>query len=289
MSGPARLNGRTHEDLRTEGITPSGLAYTVQGYGPPLLWLSGYVVSASSIDGAVREFAQRFTCITFDHRGSGLSRAPWAPMTTVGMARDALSLMRHLDVGSAHVHGSSLGGMVAQELAIRAPDRVRTLVLSGTTAGGVAAVSPPPRALLRGVWQAGKALPGQSCVGMRGAVCQGWAAATHDTTSRLHRVQAPTLVVHGDRDELVPLANARRLAELIPGAELRVVGGAGHLLQVESRAANEAIALWLDARRTVGARGRRATALSVQDVALEPWRRGIRQSLPLRRALRILS
>jgi 3-oxoadipate enol-lactonase len=272
--------------MSTSGVTPCGIAYTVRGTGPPVLWLSGYVVAAASMDGIVRRFADRYTCITFDHRGSGKSRPPLGPLTTSRMARDAQSVLRHLDVASAHVYGTSLGGMVAQELAIQAPHRVRTLVLGGTTAGGVAAESPPAQALLRGLWRAGNAIPGRSRVGILGTVHQGWAAATHDTTSRLYRIQAPTLVVHGSRDDLVPVSNARTLASLIPSAELRILRGAGHLYLFESPTANEVVARWLDAHRNVGARGHRPRILSLHELALTPWRVASNQTLPVRRALR---
>ena len=282
---PRRRTRASTTAVKSSGVTRCGIAYTVQGSGPPLLWSSGYVVPATAMDGMVRRFAGRFTCITFDHRGSGRSRSPVVPLTTARMARDALRLMRHLDVTSAHVYGVSLGGMVAQELAVRAPHRVRTLVLGSTTAGGVAVESPSPVALLREMSHAWKSGPGRSRVGVRGAVHQGWAAATHDTSSRLHRIQAPTLIIHGSRDKIVPPSDARRLADHVPGAELRVVRGAGHLFLFESRTATDLVARWLDARRNLGARGRRSLGDSVRDLTVEPWRAGIRQTLPLRRML----
>jgi 3-oxoadipate enol-lactonase len=274
--------------MKCQGVTPRGIAYTVRGTGPPVLWLSGYVVAAETMASVVSGFADRYTCITFDHRGSGRSRPPVGPMTTARMARDALSVLGDLDVDSAHVHGTSLGGMVAQELALQAPHRVRTLVLGGTTAGGVAAESPAPQALLRGLWHAREEIPGPSRIGIRGALHQGWAAATHDSTSRLNRIQVPTLVVHGSRDELVPVSNARTLAELIPGAELRVVRGAGHLFLFQSRTAKEVVARWLDAHRTIGAGGRPTSVAVLRDVTVAPWRLAADQTLPMRRAVRAL-
>jgi len=88
--------------------TSRGISYTVIGSGPPLLWLGGYAIAASSLKRVVRRFAHRFTCIVFDHRGSGSSRAPWGPMTTQSMAQDALNVLHHAGFESAHVFGVSL-------------------------------------------------------------------------------------------------------------------------------------------------------------------------------------
>jgi pimeloyl-ACP methyl ester carboxylesterase len=243
-------------------------------------------MAADSMDGILDRFTDRYTCITFDHRGSGHSRAPLSLMTTSRMARDALAVLDHVGVNSAHVYGTSLGGMVAQELAIQAPHRVRTLILGATTAGGITSEAPPAQALLRGLWQAGKAIPGHHHVGARGALHQGWAAATHDTTARLHRIQAPTLVLHGSRDDLVPLSNAHHLARLIPGAELRVLRGAGHLFLFDSGVATRVVEDWLDSRRMVGARGRRTWLRGALDFSTSPWRLAMAQTLPTRRLLR---
>ena len=267
------------------GVTPNGIAYAVQGSGPPLLWMSGYVVAAASLAEVVRKFADRYTCVTFDHRGSGRSRPPLTPMSTCAMAQDAEGVLRHLGINSAHVYGASLGGMVAQELAIQWPHRVRTLVLGATSAGGIGTESPSVPALLAGFRQAGKAIPGPPHVTVLGAVHQGWAAATHDSTGRLHRIQAPTLVLHGSRDKLLPLSNAQTLARLIPGAELRVIRGAGHLFLFDSQTGAEAVRGWLDAHRTAAARGRPSTLTTALDLAGTPWRLAMAQTLPARRLL----
>jgi 3-oxoadipate enol-lactonase len=267
-------------------VTRSGIAYDVRGSGPPLLWIPGYIVAAASLRKVLARFTDHYTCITFDHRGSGRSRASLRPMTTGQMARDAASVLRHLGIESAHVYGASLGGMVAQELAIQAPHRVRTLILGGTSAGGITAVSPPVSALLSGVWNATSTIPGASRVGVLGPAHQGWAAATHDSTHRLQRVRVPTLVLHGGNDKLIPLANAADLARLIPGAELRVIRGAGHLFLFDSTTATSIVRRWLDARRTVGAHGHRSTLTVARDIGSSPWRLAMGQSLPSRRLFR---
>jgi pimeloyl-ACP methyl ester carboxylesterase len=119
--------------------------------------------------------------------------------------------------------------MVAQEMAIRHPNHVRTLVLAATTAGGQSAAAPGAGVLRRELMHAYNAFPGSWSVSVRGMMFQAWAAATHDAAARAKHITAPTLILHGERDELVPLANARALARVIPGSEFHLVRGAGHL------------------------------------------------------------
>jgi len=105
-----------------------------------------------------------------------------------------------------------------QELAIRAPHRVRTLVLGATSAGGTAATPARLSTMWSSVYGVHSPVPGAETVSWRGALQQALAASTHDAAARLRRVQAPTLVTHGDRDRLLPPENAEALARLVPGA-----------------------------------------------------------------------
>jgi 3-oxoadipate enol-lactonase len=183
----------------------------------------------------------------FDHRGSGASPAALGPLTTSRMAADALAVLDELGIKSAHVYGVSLGGMVAQELALAAPDRVKALILGATTAGGFEAY---PRTLgtALGALLEDRRVPVEfSSTTWRGVLTQAWAATTHDTGGRLGRVDAPTLVVHGGDDRLLPVVNGRALARLIPQAEFRVIDGAGHFyaFNVPTRAST-IVRGWLD-------------------------------------------
>jgi 3-oxoadipate enol-lactonase len=273
-------------------VSPRGLAYAVRGSGPPLLWLSGFAIASRSLDRVVDRFSEHYMCITFDPRGSGRSRPSVGPMTTSRMAWDALDVLRALDVPSAHVYGLSLGGMVAQELAIKAPHRVTSMVLGATTPGGTAAIPPRPGTLWVALRDARDVLPGAGHISRRGALLQAWAAATHDATPRLARIQTPTLVVHGDRDMLVPLVNARALAELIPHAELAVVEGAGHFYFVEQLGpASDLVLDWLASQHeAVGSeRAVRAPVETAVDLVAAPWRHARSQLLPLHHALVLLS
>ena len=165
------------------------------------------------------------------------------------MASDAVSVLDRLGLASAHVVGVSLGGMVAQELAIARPDRVRSLVLCSTTAGGADARTPCPLTLIKELKRIDVSGTGSGRVRAWGALHQAAAAACHDATRRLHRVLAPTLILHGRADELLPLRNAERLASEIPGATLCAVPGGTHLLIHESPTARDALFAWLDEHR----------------------------------------
>ena len=169
-----------------------------------------------------------------------------------------------------------MGGMVAQELALRFPERVRGLVLGATTPGGPRAVLPTLAelsALLRagrepgGHWLAPALFSpafrrrhpervaellrpfGRHRAPAHGVLAHWWATVYHDTTSRLGQIQAPTLVLHGECDGLAPIANSRLLAARIPEAELAIVPGAGHAYALECpEAAYDLFAGWLDRR-----------------------------------------
>lgn len=274
------------------GVTSSGLAYTVLGEGPPLLWLSGFVLASKALERYVTRFSGAYTCIVFDARGSGATKPAKWQLSTTGMARDAVEVLRHTGHDSAHVHGVSLGGMVAQELAIRSPHRVRTLVLGSTTAGGSAATPASVSTMWSSVLGSHAPLPGAESVNWRGALHQALAASTHDAVSRLGRVQAPTLVIHGERDRLLPPENARRLADLLPDAQLRFISEAGHFYPMNATAeAAEAVLVWMASQGEVppGVRpAERQAAYLVRDVASAPARWGWARLLPLRYAYRAL-
>ena len=228
-------------------------------------------------------YGTRFDCITYDNRGAGRSGAPLHLTSMAELAADAARLLDALEVDSAHVYGISMGGMIAQELALRFPERVRGLMLAGTTPGGPRAVRPAVRELAAvGVQLAGtRRDPGRPWLApllfseafrrehpervrelLRffaahgptpwGANAHWWATVYHDTVSRLGQVQAPTLVLHGAEDAFAPLANAELLARGIPDAELAVLPGTGHAFILEQPETAWAVMTeWLDRRAPI--------------------------------------
>jgi 3-oxoadipate enol-lactonase len=260
------------------------LWYERSGAGPePLLLITGFTISSAIFDPIVGLYEQRFDCIRYDHRGSGRSGAPPWPTSMPELAADAARLMDALGVDSAHVYGLSMGGMVAQELAIRFPERVRALVLGCSTPGGPRAVRPTlgEWKALAGAIAGGARQPGRPWLAgalfspefrrehpervrellrffaahrapVHGALAHLLASVYHDTVSRLHLIQAPTLVLHGEHDAMAPMANARLLVDRIPDAELRVVPGAGHAYGLERpEESRDLLVDWLDGRRAV--------------------------------------
>ena len=256
------------------------LWYERQGTGEPLLLITGFTISSAVFEPILPLYARRFDCITYDNRGSGRSGAPLHPTSMPELAADAARLLDDLDVDSAHVYGISMGGMIAQELALRFPERVRGLVLGGTTPGGPRAARPGLReAAALGAASAGALRdPGRPWLGAwlfspefrreqpervrellrhfdrhrapaHGAMAHWWATVYHDTVSRLPRIQAPTLVLHGERDAMAPTANARLLAGRIPDAELVMIPAAGHAYLLERPEESfDVFADWLDRR-----------------------------------------
>ena len=267
------------------GRTPSGVAYSVAGDGPPLLWLTGYAMPAPRLERLAGPLASDHRCIIVDHRGSGRSQTPLLmPLTTTRMAKDAIAVLRHLDERAAHVVGVSLGGMVAQELAIRAPHRVRTLILVSTTPGGRRAAVPSCKAILGTSSRVLLSHHDAWRINVPGAWHQAWAAATHDAEHRLGEISAPTLVLHGNSDPVVPSVNAKVLEKRIPGAELRIVRGAGHLALFESRTARDTLRAWLTTHRHTAQPRGSSVSLAVRRSVRAPALYVASQSLPLRRA-----
>jgi len=271
------------------GSGSTRLWYDAVGEGEPLLWLPGFALSGAAFEAVLPLYAG-LQSITFDHRRTGRSRAALGLPGLVSipqLAGDAVGLLDSLGLPSAHVYGVSYGGMVAQEMAIRFPERVRGLFLGATTPGGPRAVLPTLAeltAIARDVAAPGigqglagavfspafrRADPQRARAlahGMRvhrapadGVLAHFVASFYHDTWARLPRIQAPTLVLHGSADTMSPLSNARILAGSIPGAELGVVEGAGHAYLLEQPDTSARMLLeFLRRRRPVAGRPRRS-------------------------------
>jgi pimeloyl-ACP methyl ester carboxylesterase len=235
------------------------LHYVEAGTGEPLLLVMGLGGDHLAWGLQMPVFAQRYRVIAFDNRGVGQSDVPDHPYTTRLMAEDAAGLLAALGVARAHVIGLSMGGMIAQELALNHPARVRTLQLHATYARPdgylralVAAWRTVRAALGReealrtmALWlftpeayderpqlvetllQTALANPYPQSV--TGFMRQTDAVLAHDTLDRLAAIRCPTLVSVADQDVLVPPRFSRELAARIPGAELVVIPGSGHV------------------------------------------------------------
>jgi pimeloyl-ACP methyl ester carboxylesterase len=236
------------------------LAYQLLGEGPPLLLIQGLGYGGRGWGPVLEPLAEDFTVAVFDNRGFGASDVPPGPYSVAELAEDARAVLDAAGFDRAHVVGASLGGMIAQELALAHPDRVDRLVLACTTPGGsvsfpmppqtvalmVEAATLPPDVALRRFVENGLG-DGSSEELVRRIVAYrtanppdlgGWqsqatAGATHDALDRLGGIAAPTLVIHGTEDAVIDLRNADLLAERIPDARVELLPGCGHLLSWE--------------------------------------------------------
>lgn len=245
------------------------------GSGPPVLLIMGLGLGGGAWWRTVPVLARRLEVITFDNRGVGRSRALLHAYTTEAMADDAVSVLDAAGVDRVHVYGMSLGGMVAQQLALRHAERVRSLVLGATHAGGPYARPSEPDVLaflLRRLWMGQEEAARQSVPFNYGERCrqehperiaedlghrlahpfarqayraQMWAAMMHNCYGRLDRIEAPTLVVHGSRDRMIPIENGRMIAARIPGARLVELEESGHLYPTEAPHVDEEIAAFM--------------------------------------------
>jgi len=226
------------------------------GSGEPLLMIMGLGYSLEMWGRALPAFAEHYRVIVFDNRGVGRSEVPPGPYSIAKMAEDAEAVMRAAGWAQAHVLGVSMGGMIAQEFALQYPERVHSLVLGCTAFGGPHAVSASAaviailfaratmdaeeavRAMVPYIYDAATppgrieedlALRRQTLPTAEGYMAQVMAIMSWSSYDRLPQVSAPTLVIHGATDELVPPENGKRLAERIAGAELVILPAASHI------------------------------------------------------------
>jgi 3-oxoadipate enol-lactonase len=251
------------------------------GAGPPVLLIMGLGMNSTGWWRTVPVLVEAgFRVLSFDNRGVGRSERVPGPYTVAEMAEDAASVLDAAGVERAHVYGISLGGMIAQELALRHPERVRALVLGATTAGGdrLVPADEPVNAFVRlraqmtaehAVWasvpinyarrtrlEGGDRIAEDIARRLRYPVeaefYTAQLAAAHGHDARVEDIRAPTLVVHGDEDVLIPPGNGERLAELIPGAELSLWREAAHLYFTDDPEIDRSVARWLSERSSPG-------------------------------------
>ena len=244
---------------RPDGV---GLYHEQHGAGtaPPIVLLEGMGGDIPGWRRNIPALATELRVIAYDFRGNGNSDDPPGPCTMATFVDDTVALLDSLGVERAHVYGQSFGGMVAQELALTMPERVCTLILACTDMGERSTVrAEGPNAPKHEPWRAlystafpdahpehvaddlrvGAAQPKHPVGGRR----QWEAMQRFDSYERLPQLRVPTLVVHGTEDRLIPVENGRRLAARIPGAELVLLEGAGHLYHSEQAEAADAAVL----------------------------------------------
>jgi 3-oxoadipate enol-lactonase len=247
---------RNHRCAANGGVR---LAWEEAGEGPPVLLIHGLGYDRRGWGPLATILAERFRVVVFDNRGVGESDAPPGPYSIPQMAADAAAILDYAQVERVHLVGTSLGGMIAQELALRRPERISALVLSSTTPGGAAAfpIPPPSAALyaafadepshenLRSVVE--NALSRQAVATKPALVeeifryrlahpprleswlAQAAAGSGFSALAELPTLEVPTLVIHGADDNVVDPRNSTLLAQAIPGAELVLMPDTGHL------------------------------------------------------------
>lgn len=265
-SGPNGTAGACMS-IPSQAVEAVRLAHDVRGSGPPLVLLAGTgYAGATWGDALVERLADRFTVVTLDHRGTGKTPGTDGDYSTRLFAADAIGLIDELGLGPAHVLGHSMGGRVAQWVAIDAPDRVRSLVLAASGPGEYRADHTPQfgiplanaialiekgyertiadqirRTFFTPDFAASSPATVDALIGafwenrpsLRDYLKHVIARQGHDTVARLAEIDIPCLVIVGDRDTHLGgtgshLDQSRYLAEHLPRAELQIAEGVAH-------------------------------------------------------------
>jgi pimeloyl-ACP methyl ester carboxylesterase len=241
------------------------LYYETHGDGPPLVLIEGIGYASWMWAWQVDALAAHHRLVLYDNRGVGRSVAPPSPYTVQELAGDMAALLDALGLERAHLLGVSAGGFIAQQFALSFPERVDRLVLVATAMYGhpdrmampqeiqrlmVPDLSLPPEPRVR------KAMAIAFAPGYAGAhpdvvnavvrmrldsppqpieayMRHARANAAFDASGLFASIAAPTLILHGDQDRVVPVDNAYQMASSLPGAELHVLRGGGHLVFME--------------------------------------------------------
>jgi pimeloyl-ACP methyl ester carboxylesterase len=234
--------------------------YKVEGKGDPLVMIMGFSSPMIGWYYQAQFFRRHYRVITFDNRGVGKSDKPQGPYTTRMMADDTVHLMDYLAIEKAHIMGASMGGMIAQELAINYPERVNKLVLACTyakyyeTSGNAPEMvnlsQLPPKRRVTSVISFSFNKPLYrfffSSLGSLSSMFMGTSASMgiegqsaaclkHDTLERLKSITADTLVIVGTGDRLINPVSSEDIASRIPRAWFVKIEGGSHTFMVEMR------------------------------------------------------
>ncbi|MDT5293743.1 MAG: hypothetical protein QOJ76_623 [Acidobacteriota bacterium] len=250
--------------MPTVRVNDIELYYESRGDGEPLVLIPGFGTGLWIWYRQVADFAEKFRTIVFDPRGTARSSAvPDEPLTMRRLAADVAALLDELSVERAHILGASFGGFVAQEFALAYPERTRGLILCCTSYGGPRHCPPAPETLQALASTKGLnteervrenlllafspdfaashpaeierviALRAENHVPEHAYLRQLQAAMAFDAEGRVAEIKAPTLVITGDADVIVPRENSANLAAAIPGARFQVIEGGSHTFFIE--------------------------------------------------------
>jgi pimeloyl-ACP methyl ester carboxylesterase len=236
------------------------ISYKIEGEGEPLVMIMGFTASRIGWLPQRRFFRKYYRVITFDNRGAGKSDKPPGPYSTMMMAEDTVKIMDVLGIEKAHVMGLSMGGMIAQELAINYPQRIMKLVLAATyarqdeTSGDTTELAEflhlnPERKASALIGLAFNKPFYRFTIGLLARVQTGFIGASdrvgiagqseaclkHDTVERLSSIIAPTLVIVGTGDRIIKPVSSEVIAGNIPDAKLVKVEGASHYFSFEMK------------------------------------------------------
>ncbi|UCE19231.1 MAG: alpha/beta fold hydrolase [Gemmatimonadota bacterium] len=237
--------------------------YEIHGQGFPLVLIAGYGCGSWLWFKQLPHLSKTFQTIVFDNRGVGKTDKPDDAYSVRMFADDTSGLLKHLNVKKCHILGISMGGMIAQQVALSYPKLVERLILCSTTFGGQNSI-PIPEGTLR-ILASSARLPREE--GLRRNMATAFSAEyirdnpevfnrviSHllsnpqplyanqlqfralkdfDVEKRLHEISSPVLILAGDRDEVIPTGNSQLLHERIEGSELVVFKGCGHLIIIE--------------------------------------------------------
>ena len=230
--------------------------YETHGEGYPVVLISGLGSQGQSWDTQVPIYSKHYKVVVFDNRGAGKTDKPSSPYSTEQMADDTASLMEALLIERAHVVGKSMGGMIAQWLAIKYPQKVSKLVMGCSSASrdkvgnGILRMGREiaSKAGLKAVWfmalhlgytreyieenidrlEMASSMIAESKEALEGYIGQSMACEGHNTLEHLPDIEAPAFVMMGESDLITSPERTKELCGLIPGAELCVFTGVGH-------------------------------------------------------------
>jgi 3-oxoadipate enol-lactonase len=241
------------------------LYWDEQGQGAPMLLIMGLGWPSQMWYRSRPVLAAKFRTIAFDNRGVGQSDVPPGPYPIAVMAADAAAVLDAAGIDSAHICGMSMGGMIAQEFALQYPQRVRSLILGCAAPGGPNAVQADrevlqllmaprgnpeemARAIYPYIYDSGTSdARKEEDLAVRrpwfptaeGYLAQLQGIMAWEAYSRLPKIAAPTVVIHGETDRLIPPENGKRIAARIPNAKLVMIPHASHIFPTDQQEASD--------------------------------------------------